>query len=202
MPRELSPEERLRLLTQANLRKLEAHPELIPDFLDLRNQVWKELPGNPYDDRYAKPWLLDIFDGGSGSLKLDGSAVLGNGLALASSLASKPNPFLVLTGGVIGVAAGGVKLIRDGQALTREELGRQLWDQDHGLVSSMVSNTWAFEGALREIVTNPGVPQAMRNAAALGLERITAWRRDKGLPDADTPIEVLLGQVSDPIHRT
>lgn len=197
MSRSLTAEERQRLLTQANLRILHDKPELIPDFLDLRNQVWKELPGNPYDDKYAKPWLLSNLEGEVGALGLDGAALIGNGLALSASLLTKPNMWLMAAGGVIGVAAGGVKLVRDGQGLSRKELGTRLRDQDHGMLTSMVSNTWAFEEALRKISTNPKANADMRNAAALGLDRMTAWRRQNGLPDVDTPLDQVVAQVSD-----
>lgn len=193
----MKTEDRQRLLTQATIRTLQGKPELIPDFLDLRNQVWKELPGNPYDDRYAKPWLLSQLEGDAGSLGLDGTSLIGSGLALSVSLMTKPNIAVMATGGVIGLAAGGVKLVRDGQALSRKELGRTLWDQDSGMLTSMVSNSWAFEEALRNIATNPVGDPAMRQAAALGLDRMTAWRRDNGLPDVDTPIDKVLTQISD-----
>lgn len=192
MATQLTEEQHQQLLTRATLRGMQSKKALIPDFFDLRNQLWKELPNQPYDSNYAKPWVLDYFEGDSGSQGLSGAGLLGNAIALAASLTRTPNPYAVVGGGVVGVLAGGMTLYRDHASQEREQLGRRLWNDDFNLVSTMVSNTWIVERALVDIVNTPGGNQQMREAAAAGLARLAQWRLDNDLPTQSTPLQQLL----------
>lgn len=189
---QLSEEQHHQVLTQATLRAMDGNKALVVDFFDLQEQLWKELPNNPYDKTYSKPWLLEYFGGSAGSQVLGGTTLVGDGLALASSLGRAPNPFAAATGGVIGLVGGGALLYRDHLAAERVQLGRRLWSEDYNLVASMVSNGWVLEKALVDIVSNNKAAPEMRESAKAALTRMATWRIYNDLPTQSTPLPQLL----------
>lgn len=189
---QLSEEQHHQVLTQATLRAMQGNKALVVDLFDLQEQLWKELPNNPYDKTYSKPWLLEYFGGSARSQAFGATTLVGDGLALASSLWRAPNPIVATAGGVLGLVGGGALLYRDHLTEERVQLGRKLWNEDYNLVASMVSNGWVIEKALVDIVSNNKVAPEMRESAREALARMATWRIDNDLPTQSTPLPQLL----------
>jgi hypothetical protein len=192
MTNKLSIEQRRQILIRATLRAMENKPALVVDMFDLNNKIWKDVPNNPYNDQYAKPWALEYFEGPSGSLSLGGIGLVGNGIALTASVPRFGGLQGMVAGGAIAIVGTGMQLYRDSLAEERTTLGKRLLNEDYNLVASMVASSWTVEKALNEIAMNQGAPTAMRTSARKSIDATSQWRKDNFLPDQSTPLEVLL----------
>lgn len=180
----LTPEEHDRAIKAAQFQALSANPAAIVDLLDLGQNLWAGYGRTPFDAKYAKPLALSMLGQEADLMKFDAGMLVVNALSevLPGELASG-----------VAMIGGGIRLHRDASAMERRAIGQELLSRDPVRVQQAIANVAAVERAMYDMLRTPDLDRELKQAAQRGISKLVAFRSEHGLPDASTPIPVLLG---------